>query len=180
MNFDLTNSIEVLRRTPIVLESLLQDLPEAWTHSNEGAETWSPYDVLGHLIHGEQTDWIERLEKIFSEGDEKTFSSFDRFAQFQESEGKSLNQLLGEFKLVRAKNLGILESKKIQEGDLVRKGMHPVFGEVTLQNLLSTWVAHDLDHIFQIVRTMAFQYDQDVGPWKQYLRILNSGKLLSA
>ncbi len=176
MEFNLHDSIDVLKRTPFVLDTLLRDLPERWTHSNEGGETWSPYDVLGHLIHGEQTDWMARLEIVLSDGNEKTFKSFDRFAQFQESKGKTLGQLLDEFKTVRLKNIEILKSKSLNENDLERKGIHPVFGEVTLRNLLSTWVTHDLDHFFQIVRVMAFQYDKNVGPWKVYLRILNSAK----
>jgi hypothetical protein len=173
MEFDLEKSIEILSRTPDVLDTLLAGLNEEWTSNNEGEDTWSPYDVLGHLIHGENTDWVTRMEIILSDGLEKTFKPFDRFAQFEESKGKNLSQLLEEFKSVRKRNLEILESKNITIEDLSRKGIHPVFGEVTLQQLLATWTAHDLGHIGQIVRVMAKQYATEVGPWQEYLPILH-------
>jgi hypothetical protein len=173
MEFDLEKSIEILSRTPDVLETLLSGLSDQWIFNNEGEDTWSPYDVLGHLIHGEKTDWVTRMELILSDGAEKTFKPFDRFAQFEESKGKNLSQLLEEFKSVRKINLEILESKKITIEDLSRKGIHPVFGEVTLQQLLATWTAHDLGHIGQIVRVMAKQYATEVGPWQEYLPILH-------
>jgi uncharacterized damage-inducible protein DinB len=173
MEFDLEKSIEILFRTPDVLDTLLAGLNEEWTSNNEGEDTWSPYDVLGHLIHGEKTDWVTRMEIILSDGLEKTFKPFDRFAQFEESKGKNLSQLLEEFKSVRKRNLEILESKNITIEDLSRKGIHSVFGEVTLQQLLATWIAHDLGHIGQIVRVMAKQYAKEVGPWQKYLPILH-------
>lgn len=172
MEFNLSKSIEILSRTPLVIETLLENLHEDWIKNNEGPETWSPYDIVGHLIHGEKTDWMIRTEIILSNQSDKTFESFDRFAQFESSKGKSLKQLLREFKLLREKNIKQLVDKHISPTDLVKKGIHPAFGEVTLAQLLSTWVAHDLGHIAQMTRVMAKQYKEAVGPWKQYLPIL--------
>lgn len=172
MKFDLDKSIEILERTPFVLESLLNGISDDWTTTNEGPDTWSPYDVIGHLIHGEKTDWIARLEIVLSDGPNKTFAKFDRFAQFEESQGKTLDELLTEFKAIRNHNIARLRSKQITLSDLNRTAIHPMFGEVTLAQLLSTWVAHDLDHIFQIARVMAKQYKSEVGPWVEYLKIL--------
>lgn len=171
MYYNINDAINILNRTPDVLDILLRDLPEEWTHSNEGEKTWSPFDVLGHLIHGEHTDWITRLEIILSEGGNKKFATFDRFAQFEESLGKTMIMLLDEFRMVRKKNIEILKSKKISEALFGQIGIHPRFGEVTLKNLLATWVAHDLDHIAQISRVMAYQYKEEVGPWTAYMRI---------
>lgn len=174
MNFSLEKSIEILERTPDVVTSMLQNLSPEWTTKNEGGETWSAYDVVGHLIHGELTDWIPRTDVILSGKGEKKFQPFDRFAQFEESRGKSLKDLLEEFKQLRRKNLEHLRSKNITIEDLEKKGIHPAFGEVTLTQLLSTWVVHDLNHIAQISRIMAKQYKETVGPWIEYLRILQS------
>jgi len=172
MKFNLDDAVTILERTPFILQSQLKNLSEVWTHCNEGSDTWSTFDVLGHLLHGEKTDWIARLEIILSEGDNKTFTPFDRFAMFEESKGKNLNQLLEEFKAARKQNLETLKFKKITEIDYSRKGIHPVFGEVTLSQLLSCWVAHDLDHLAQINRVMAKQYKEEVGPWIDFLGIL--------
>lgn len=173
MNFNLTNSIEILERTPQVLYSLLNGINNEWINNNEGEETWSPFDVMGHLIHGEKTDWIARLEIIFSDSSAKSFTPFDRFAQFEESKGKTIQQLLEEFDQLRKQNLIHLKSKNISEQDLRRTGIHPAFGTVTLEHLLATWVAHDLGHIAQICRVMAKQYKTAVGPWREYLPILD-------
>jgi len=173
MNFNLTNSIEILERTPSVLTSLLSGINNEWIQSNEGEETWSPFDVLGHLIHGEKTDWMARLEIILSDSTAKTFTPFDRFAQFEESKGKTIQQLLINFEQFRKQNLTLLKSKNITEQDLQRTGIHPAFGTVTLEHLLATWVAHDLGHIAQICRVMAKQYKNDVGPWREYLPIMD-------
>ncbi|HEX2896999.1 MAG TPA: DinB family protein [candidate division Zixibacteria bacterium] len=173
MNFDLNQALAILRRTPDVLETLLKDLPEPWTMQNEGGKSWSPYDVIGHLIHGEKTDWIDRTKIVLFEGPDKTFTPFDRFAQFQESQGKSLNQLLAEFRTLRLANLKTLEGFKITADMLDKTAMHPSLGKVTLRNLLATWTAHDLNHIYQIVRVMAKHYKTEVGPWSQYLRLVN-------
>ena len=172
MEYKVTEAIEVLERTPKVLEQLLGGLSDKWTINNEGPDTWSPYDIVGHLIHGEKTDWITRANIILSDGDKK-FTPYDRFAQFTESKGKSLQQLLTKFKELRQQNISILLSKKLTDADLNKTGIHPEFGSVTLKQLLSTWVAHDLTHISQIVRVMAKQYKAEVGPWTAYLSVLN-------
>jgi hypothetical protein len=174
VTFTIEKSIEILARTPDVLISMLRDISSEWTSNNEGADTWSPYDIIGHLIHGEKTDWIPRAEIILSEKQDKTFESFDRFAQFEASKGKSLAQLLNDFKILREKNIERLRSWKISNSDLQKKGIHPAFGEVTLAQLLSTWVVHDLNHIAQVSRVMAKQLKKEVGPWIEYLRILQS------
>jgi len=172
MNFNLTNSIEILQRTPDTLILMLKDISPEWTTGNEGAETWNVYDIVGHLIHGEKTDWMARTELILSDNVNKTFESFDRFAQFEESKGKTLNQLLNEFKMLREKNIEQLLSKKLTDKQMEEKGVHPVFGDVTLSQHLSTWVVHDLNHIAQISRVMAKQYKLNVGHWVDYLKIL--------
>jgi len=174
MNFTVEKSIEILAGTPNVLNTMLQNISAEWTSANEGGETWSVYDVIGHLIHGEKTDWIPRAAIILSEKPDRTFKPFDRFAQFEESEGKSLKQLLDEFTILRKKNIEQLLSKKLTVKNLEEKGIHPVFGEVTLSQLLSAWVVHDLNHIAQISRVMAKQYKAAVGPWIAYLRILQT------
>jgi uncharacterized damage-inducible protein DinB len=174
MNFTLPRSLEIIQRTPDILIAMLQNLSDDWTKNTEGGETWSAYDVVGHMVHGERTDWIDRLEIILSDKPDKTFKTFNRFAQFEESKGKSLNQLLDEFKSLRKRNIEILLSKKISVIDEERIGIHPSFGEVKLSNLLSTWAAHDLNHIAQICRVMAKQYKEAVGPWYEYLRIMKS------
>jgi len=172
MPFNLENSIQILERTPEVLEALLSGLSDDWTKVNEGGESWSPNDIVGHLLHGERTDWIARMEIILSEGPERRFTPFDRFAQFDESKGKSLEELLDEFKVQRKKSITILRSKNLDEILLNREGIHPKFGEVTLRQLLSTWVAHDLAHLAQIARVMAKQYKTDIGPWIEYMPIM--------
>jgi len=174
MQFDIQMAIPVLERTPQVIESLLYGLPDEWVLRNEGPDTWSPYDVVGHLIHGEQTDWIERMQIILGDGD-KHFKPFDRTAMFEDSKGKSLNQLLDEFKVLRKDNLLKLQSIEFTDELLNRTGIHPKFGTVTLRQLLATWVVHDLTHINQISRVMAKQYEQAVGPWKEFLGVLNRG-----
>lgn len=173
MDFNLEKSLQLLERTPAVLKLLLNGLDDDWTKNNEGGETWSPYDVVGHLLHGEVTDWIPRLEKILTDKGDKNFVPFDRFAQFKESEGKPLAQLLDEFAAARARNLAILKSKDITVADYQKTGVHPVFGDVTLGQLLSTWTVHDLSHINQITRVMAKQYRTATGPWIEYLSVLS-------
>lgn len=172
MIFDLQNAIEILEQTPATLKSMLSGLSDKWIRATEGPETWSPYDVVGHLIHGEKTDWIARLDIVLSDKPERKFETFDRFAQFEESKGKSLDQLLAEFADLRKKNIAILKSRNIKPSDYSRTAMHPALGEVTLGNLISTWVVHDLDHLYQISRVISLQYRDEVGPWVAYLRIL--------
>jgi hypothetical protein len=172
MHFTVEKSLEILERTPVVLENMLQNISPDWTSTNEGPATWSPYDIIGHYIHGEKTDWIPRMEIILSDQTGKHFVPFDRFAQENDSKGKTMEQLLEEFKVLRNKNVEILRSRNITETDLAKTGIHPAFGEVTLEQLLSTWVVHDLNHIAQISRVMAKHYKDEVGPWTEYLRIL--------
>jgi hypothetical protein len=173
MEFDLDKAMTVLTRTPATLRTLLKDLPRDWVETNEGADTWSPYDVIGHLIHGERSDWIARAKIILEHGESRPFDPFDRFAQFEESQGKTLGELLEEFAALRERNLATLREMKIIAGDLEKTGQHPALGRVTLKELLATWVTHDLDHIAQIARTMAKQYMTEVGPWQAYISILH-------
>ncbi len=172
MEFNLTESIQILGKTPLVISTMLKNLPEAWIKTNEGGDTWSPYDVVGHLIHGERTDWIPRALIILSEVADKTFEPFDRFAQFENSKGKSLDELLTEFGQLREENLQKLKALNIDEKALLKIGIHPEFGPVTLKQLLSAWVVHDLGHINQITRVMAKNYKIEAGPWTKYLSIL--------
>lgn len=173
MKYSLERSYEILDRTPAVLQSLLSGLSDDWIMPNEGPETFSPYDVVGHLIHGEKTDWTVRMKRILEFGNTKAFDKYDRFAQYEESKGKSLQQLLDAFAALRKENMVWFRSLKLTETDLDRKGMHPVLGEVTLRNLLATWVVHDLTHISQITRVMAKQYKTEMGPWPEFFRILS-------
>ena len=172
MDFDLKTAIPILVRTPTVLDDLLRDLPDGWTTGNEGPGTWSPFDVVGHLIHGERTDWMPRVEHLLRHGESEPFAPFDRFAQFEASRGKTLEELLDTFAGLRAVNIGRLRSLNLAAADLQRTGRHPEFGRVTLGEHLATWVAHDLDHIVQIARVMGRQYTEAVGPWRDYLRII--------
>ena len=171
MKFDLNRSIEILQNTPSVLESFLHNLSDSWLQSNEGPDTWSPFDIVGHLVHGEQTDWMERTNIILF-GEDKHFKKFDRFAQLEESKGKTIVDLLTEFRTLREKNIAFVKGLGLTEDKLDLKGIHPSFGEVTLRQLLSTWVVHDLNHIAQIARVMAKQYSDETGPWIEYLPIL--------
>lgn len=172
MRFDLEHAADILSRTPAVLRAMLGGLPAGWVSANEGGQTWSPFDVLGHLIHGERTDWIPRAGMILRSGEAEAFETFDRFAQFEASEGKSLEELLDTFTELRSESIQALRSLNITGDDLARKGRHPELGVVTLEELLATWVVHDLDHVAQISRTMAKQYREAVGPWEAYLSIL--------
>lgn len=162
----------VLAHTPHALDSLLRGLPGTWTEANEGPGTWSPFIVVGHLIHGERTDWIPRLEIILAHGESQPFPTFDREAQFLESEGKSLAQLLDEFSLLRQQSLGRLRALQLGPEQLTLRGTHPAFGSVTLRQLLATWTAHDLAHIGQITRVMARRLRIEVGPWAEYLSVM--------
>lgn len=173
MRFDLERSYEVLERTPVVLKALLGNLHDDWVVHNEGPDTFSPYDVIGHLVHGEKTDWMVRTRRILEYGTARPFDPYDRFAQYEESKGKSLQLLLDEFEKLRAGNIADLRSLGITEADLEKRGMHPSLGEVTLRHLLSTWVVHDLTHIAQITRVMAKQYKEEMGPWPEFFRILS-------
>jgi DinB superfamily len=172
MNFTLSKSIEVLERTPAVLISLLQGIDADWTSVNEGGETWSVYDIVGHLIHGEETDWIPRMDMILSDRSDKNFEPFDRFAQLKAGKEQSLAALLEKFKQLREKNIAHLRAQQLSSENLQQEGIHPALGVITLSQLLSTWAVHDLNHLAQIARVMAKQYKEDVGPWVAYLKIL--------
>jgi hypothetical protein len=172
MEHSLSETISLLTRTPAALNALLRDLPETWTLRNEGGNSWSGFDIVGHLIHGERTDWMPRAKMILQSGENQTFVPFDRLAQIQESQGKSLEQLLDEFSRLRAENLGELRALNLRQEDLERRGRHPSLGVVTLSQLLATWAVHDLTHLHQISRVMAYQYREAVGPWSKYLGVL--------
>ena len=173
MDFDLTAGTAVLERTPHTLRAMLAGLPPSWTDATEGPETWSPHVIVGHLIHGEIADWIPRARIILAQGPQRRFTPFDRFAQFRESEGKSLGDLLDEFARRRSENLVTLGRWTLTQAQLALEGEHPDFGPVTLRQLLATWVAHDLGHIAQTARVMAKQYRETVGPWRAYLPVLD-------
>lgn len=172
MEHDLQQTLSLLARTPAALDALLRDLPDAWTSRNEGGETWSAFDVIGHLVHGDRTDWMPRARMILQSGETRAFERVDRLAQSRESEGKSLPQLLDELAALRAENLRALAALNLQPGDLARRGLHPALGTVTLAQLLATWAVHDLTHLHQLSRIMAHQYRDAVGPWSAYLGVL--------
>jgi uncharacterized damage-inducible protein DinB len=176
MNFSFDDALPVLRSTPSVLRAWLKDVPDSWIRANEGADTWSPFDIVGHLIHGERTDWMDRVDVILAHGESRPFTPFDRFAQFEASRGKSLRQLLDTFAELRAANLARLESLGLGREDFDRRGRHPELGQVTLGQLLATWVAHDLSHLGQIARVMGRQYTEAVGPWMEYLPMLGPSR----
>jgi hypothetical protein len=173
MVHSLEHTIALLSRTPATLDALLRGLPEEWTHRNEGKGTFDAFAVVGHLIHGDRTDWIPRARRILENGESKPFDRFDRFAQTRESEGKSMPQLLDEFSRVRQEKLDELRALKLTPQDLARTGLHPVLGIVTLSQLLATWPAHDLTHLHQISRVMAHQYRDSVGPWTRFLGVMH-------
>jgi hypothetical protein len=173
MEYRLDQAKEILRRTPATLNALLSDLPNDWVLANEGPETFSPYDVIGHLIEGEENDWIPRARIILEHGEARPFEKFDRFAMYEKSKGKSPAELLARFEEVRGESLRQLDELNLTPELLQKRGSHPALGVVTLSQLLSAWVVHDLGHIRQIVRVMAKQYREEIGPWKAYLSIVN-------
>ncbi len=173
--FDLAEAIAVLERTPATLHALLHDLPAAWISADEGPDTFSPFDNVGHLIHGERADWMERLRIVRAQGPNRTFTPYDRFAQVSESAGKSMSQLLDEFAQLRSANIAALRAMEVGERELALVGEHPALGPVTLRQLLASWVVHDLGHIAQITRVMAKRYRDEIGPWRAYLPIVDRG-----
>ena len=173
MDFTITQGITVLERTPGTLHAMLRDLGTAWIDATEGPETWSPYVIVGHLIHLERTGWIPRARVILSHGTSRRFPPMDRVAQFHESQGKSLSDLLDEFGRLRAESLATLAAWRLTDTELALDGEHPEFGTVTLRQLLATWVVHDLGHIAQAARVMAKQYRDAIGPWRAYLPIVD-------
>jgi hypothetical protein len=173
MTHDLDQTFELLSRTPVALDGLLRGLPSALTGSNEGADTWTAYDVVGHLAYGERTDWPARARMILSVGETQTFARFDRLGQTRERQGKSLEDLLDEFARLRSANLAEFRTLRLTPADLERRGQHPAFGPVTLSQLLAAWTAHDLTHLHQLSRILAHQYREAVGPWSAYLGVLH-------
>ena len=173
MRFDLASTLAILERTPAVLDTLLRGLPDDWTMENEGPETWSPFDVVGHLIHGEKTDWVPRTRIILTHGPAQPFEPFDRFAQQEANLGRPLKDLLDEFATLRVQNLKAVRDLRLAETDFAKRGMHPALGPVTLGQLLAAWTVHDLGHIAQVSRVMAKQYADEVGPWQAYLAVLS-------
>ncbi|HZI28620.1 MAG TPA: DinB family protein [Gemmatimonadaceae bacterium] len=173
MDFDLSAGTAVLARTPGTLRSMLSGLPDSWTYATEGPDTWSPYDIVGHLIHGERTDWIPRARIVLDQGANRRFTPYDRFAQFHESTGKTLGELLDEFERLRGNNLETLAAWQLTESQFALEGQHPELGAVPLRQLLAAWVVHDLGHIAQCARVMAKQYREAIGPWDEYLPIVN-------
>ncbi len=174
MQFRLAEATQILERTPATLAAMVGGMPETWLKCTEGAGTWSAYDVVGHLIHGELTDWIPRTRMILQHGEAKAFEPFDRIAMFRDDQTRPIGDLLDQFAFLRAENLVTLQNLKLGEEEFSRRGTHPELGSVTLQQLLATWVAHDMSHIAQIARVTAKQYCHEVGPWKQYLSIMKS------
>ena len=172
-SFAMDEAVAILARTPATLDAFLRGLPEGWTAATEGADTWSPFDVVGHLIHGERTDWMPRVKIILEHGESRAFDKFDRFAQFDASKDRTLASLLDEFAALRQGCLRELAAMRLTEAELDRRGRHPELGVVTLRQLLATWVAHDLDHVVQISRVLARQYSDEVGPWRAYLRVIS-------
>ncbi len=172
MNFELSKSLEILAKTPLVLDALLNGLSKEWIENNEGENTWSPFDIVGHLIFGEKTDWMVRIKTILSESENKLFEPFDRYAQLTENQEKTISGLIHKFRDLRRRNLNELNALNITLNDLNRTGIHPEFGEVNLKQLISTWAVHDLGHLAQISRVMSKQYKNEVGPWINYLGIL--------
>ena len=170
--FKLDETVAVLTRTPATLDAMLRWLPESWVHNNEGKDTWSAFDIVGHLIVGERTDWMARARIILENGEARPFNPFDRFAQLQETQNKSLEQLLDDFTRLRRENLAALQALNLQPKDMNRRGRHPALGVVTLSQLLATWAVHDLTHVHQLSRVMAHQYRDAVGPWSAYLGVL--------
>ncbi len=169
---NLQNTIALIERTPATLNALLRDLPEEWTHRNEGPGTWSAYDIVGHLIHGEKTDWIPRTQRLLEFGESKPFDKFDRLAQERDSKGKTLPQLLDEFARSRSETLAELKKLNLQSADLAKRGMHQALGSVTLSELLASWAVHDLSHLHQLSRVMAQQYREAIGPWTKFMGVM--------
>jgi DinB superfamily len=169
----MTETIALLTRTPATLNALLRGLPDTWTRRNEGNDTWTAYDIIGHLGQAERNDWMPRVRHILAHGDSQPFPPFNRFTQMQEPQSKSLEQLLDEFASLRSESLASLQALNLQPEDLARPGKHPSLGPVTLSQLLATWAAHDLTHLHQISRVMAHQYRDAVGPWSAYLGVLH-------
>ncbi len=172
MEYNVEQAVEILRNTPTVLRAMLHDVSDVWAYSNYGPDTWSPFDIVGHLIHGERTDWLPRAKIILEHGEAKPFEPFDRYAQLETSKGKTIGDLLDEFESIRAENIDTLLSMRLTDEQFARRGTHPALGSATLRELLTMWTVHDLNHIAQMAKAMAFQYRDQVGPWLAYTSIL--------
>jgi uncharacterized damage-inducible protein DinB len=173
MNFELDGAQEILRSTPVTLRALLAGLSDPWITARRSTDEWSALDVVGHLIHGERTDWLPRLRHVLEHGESRPFEPFDRFAQFQHSQGKTIADLLNEFDTLRRQNVDALVQLDLTPAQLDLRGTHPELGTVTVRQLLATWVVHDLAHLAQIARGLALEYSAEVGPWKAYLGVLS-------
>jgi hypothetical protein len=172
--FRIEDTLQLLERTPGALRGLLSGLPPEWVHGNYGPDTFSPFDVVGHLIHAEKTDWIPRLRRILENGESVAFDPFDRFAQYQASQGRRIEELLAEFTRLRSVNVSKIRALHLGEDKLPLRGKHPELGTVTARQLLATWIVHDMNHLKQIAKGIAWQYRDEVGPWKEYLPILKT------
>jgi DinB superfamily len=173
ISVNINDVIHILSHTPSVVRDLVANLDEDWLHANEGEGTWTPHEIIAHYIYGEQTDWIPRMQIILGDAEDKTFTPFDRNGHFPIAAGRSIESLLHQFEQLRKENIYILSSMDLTEDDLKKTGIHPAFGPVTLKQLLASWVVHDMTHIYQISRTIAKQYEIEVGPWKEYMGVLN-------
>ena len=172
MKFELDRAVEILERTPAVLRSMLTGLSEPWIRNSYGEKTFSPFDVVGHLIHGERTDWIPRARIILERGEARAFEPFDRYAQFTQSQGKTIGELLDTFERLRGENIEELRALRLTPQKLALTGRHPELGSVTMEQLLATWTVHDLNHIHQIAKCMAWQYKDGMGPWHSHVGVL--------
>ena len=170
---DVTSVISIISRTPAAIRELVSSLDDQWLHAREAPDTWSPHEIIAHLIYGEQTDWIPRMRVILNDAAEKSFAPFDRDGHFAIAQGRTIESLLDQFEQLRIENILILSAEGLTAADLLKEGIHPAFGPVTLRQLLASWVVHDMTHIYQISRIIAKQYEEEVGPWKEYLGILN-------
>ena len=175
--FRLDEAVALLTRMPATLDALVRDLPDGWSNAHEGGESWSPFDIVGHLVRAERADWMGRVRTLLAHGESQAFAPVDRQAQFRESEGRTLASLLEEFASLRQQSVRELAALALTEADLERPGLHPILGAVTLRQLLATWVAHDYDHIVQVSRVLARQYSDEVGPWRVNLRVINGAPI---
>ena len=172
MKFEVEHALQILSRTPATVRALVSGLGDEWTKPNEGADTFSVFDVVGHLVDGEETDWIARAQIILVEGDNGTFDPYDRFRHYERNRGRSIESLIDELEQLRTRNLDLVKAWNLDDHKLALTARHPLLGMVTMRQLLSAWVVHDLGHIAQISRVMAKQYRDEIGPWAPYLPVV--------